>query len=70
MVGPSPLLVFQKNEIWEPLMHDRDRPRWLGIENSNQCLVIYRGGVDPVAGSGCGLGWLACYGIRRVILRV
>lgn len=49
-------------------MHDRDRPRWLGIENSNQCLVIYRGGVDPVAGSGCGLGWLACYGIRRVNL--
>ena len=51
-------------------MHDRDRLRWLGIENSNECLVIYRGGVDPVAGSGCSLGWLACYEIRRVILRV
>lgn len=29
-----------------------------------------RGKVDPVADSGCGLGWLACYGIRRVILRI
>ena len=29
-----------------------------------------RGRVDPVADSGCGLGWLVCYGIRRVILRV
>lgn len=29
-----------------------------------------RGKVDSVADSGCGLGWLACYGIRRVRMRI
>ena len=29
-----------------------------------------RGKVDPVADSSCVLGWLACYGIRRVRMRI
>lgn len=29
-----------------------------------------RGEVDPVAGLDCGLGWLTCYGIRHVRMRI